>query len=196
MQLRTGGWLYEAGRITAIEAWAIGVHVNFGSVADVNNNPRNPVINTRSFGEDPVRVSELASAYVEGLKAGGMLATVKHFPGHGDTEVDSHLGLPISSHPRERLESVELIPFRSSMAAGADAVMTAHIQMPALEPAARIPATFSSRIVEHLLRDKLGFDGLVFTDSMRMRAISELMPPGASCGESCDSWSRCNSSLT
>ena len=168
---------YEAGRITAIEARAIGVHVNFGPVADVNNNPRNPVINTRSFGEDPVRVGELASAYVEGLKAGGMLATAKHFPGHGDTEVDSHLGLPIISHPRERLESVELIPFRSSIAAGADAVMTAHIQLPALEPAARTPATFSSRIVQQLLRDELGFDGLVFTDSMRMRAISELMPP-------------------
>ena len=169
---------YEAGRITAIEARAIGVHVNFGPVADVNNNPRNPVINTRSFGEDPVKVGELASAYVEGLKAGGMLATAKHFPGHGDTEVDSHLGLPIISHPRERLERVELIPFKSSIAAGADAVMTAHIQLPALEPAARTPATFSFRIVEQLLRDELGFDGLVFTDSMRMRAISDLMPPG------------------
>ena len=168
---------YEAGRITATEARAIGVHVNFAPVVDVNNNPRNPVINTRAFGEDPARVGELARAYIEGLKAGGMLATVKHFPGHGDTDVDSHLGLPIIRHPRARLDRVELPPFRAGLAAGADAVMTAHIELPELEPAAATPATFSLRIVGDLLRDELGFDGLVFTDSMRMRAMSDLMPP-------------------
>ena len=95
---------YEAGRITAVEARAIGVHINLAPVVDVNNNPRNPVINTRSFGEDPAQVGAIASAYVNGLRAGGMLATLKHFPGHGDTDVDSHLGLPLIAHPRERLE--------------------------------------------------------------------------------------------
>ena len=169
---------FEAGRITAAEARAIGVHVNFAPVVDVNNNPRNPVINIRSFGEDPERVGALAAAYVEGLQAGGMLATVKHFPGHGDTDVDSHLGLPIIHHARARLERMELVPFRAGIAAGADAVMTAHIELPALDPTPATPATFSPAIVERLLREELGFDGLVFTDSMRMRAVSELMPPG------------------
>lgn len=169
---------YEAGRITATEARAIGVHVNFAPVADVNNNPRNPVINTRSFGEDPARVGELARAYVEGLQAGGMLATLKHFPGHGDTDVDSHLGLPVIHHGRARLDRVELAPFRLGVTAGADAVMTAHIELPTLDPEPATPATFSQRVVEGLLREELGFDGLVFTDSMRMRAVSEMMPPG------------------
>lgn len=169
---------YEAGRITAIEARAIGVHVNFAPVADVNNNPRNPVINTRSFGQDPDRVGEMAKAYVEGLRAGGMLSTLKHFPGHGDTDVDSHLGLPIIRHARDRLDAVELSPFRVGFAAGADAVMTAHIELPELESADATPATFSPRIVEELLREELGFDGLVFTDSMRMRAVSEMASPG------------------
>lgn len=168
----------EAGRITALEARAIGVHVNFAPVVDVNNNPRNPVINTRSFGEDPARVSELATAYIEGLKAGGMLATVKHFPGHGDTDIDSHRGLPIITHPRERLDQIEFPPFRAGIAAGSDGVMTAHIQMPELEPAEGTPATFSDRIVTQLLRGELGFDGLVFTDSMRMRAVTDMTSPG------------------
>ena len=169
---------FEAGRVTATEARAIGVHVNFAPVVDVNNNPRNPVINIRSFGEDPRRVGALARAYVAGLQAGGMLATVKHFPGHGDTDVDSHIGLPTINHPRARLERIELVPFRAGLAAGAAAVMTAHIQLPALEPAPATPATFSARIVDGLLRDELGFGGLVFTDSMRMRAVSALVPPG------------------
>ena len=168
---------YEAGRITATEARAIGVHVNFAPVVDVNNNPRNPVINTRSFGEDPARVGDLARAYIEGLHAGGMLATLKHFPGHGDTNVDSHLGLPIIHHGRDRLDRVELAPFRVGFAAGADAVMTAHIELPALGSPAGTPATFSPRIVDRLLRDELGFGGLVFTDSMRMRAVAELVTP-------------------
>ena len=168
---------FEAGRIAAAEARAMGVHVNFAPVVDVNNNPRNPVINIRSFGEDPARVGALASAYIEGLRAGGMLATVKHFPGHGDTDVDSHLGLPIIHHPRERLDRIELVPFRAGIAAGADAVMTAHIELPALDPAPATPATFSGPIVQRLLRGELAFDGLVFTDSMRMRAVSEMVPP-------------------
>ena len=169
---------FEAARVTAMESRAIGVHVNFAPVVDVNNNPRNPVINTRSFGEDPTRVSELATAYVEGLKAGGMLATVKHFPGHGDTDVDSHVGLPIIRHPRARLDAIELPPFRAAIAVGADGVMTAHIELPELDPTPGTPTTFSARIVTSLLRNELGFDGLIFTDSMRMRAVSEMVTPG------------------
>ena len=138
---------YEAGRVTGEEARALGVHVNFAPVVDVNNNPRNPVINTRSYGEDPELVGRLASAYIRGLQAAGVSATLKHFPGHGDTDVDSHLGLPIIKHPRERLEQIELPPFRAGIAAGADAVMTAHIEMPALDPTPNTPTTLSRPIV-------------------------------------------------
>ena len=110
------------------------MHVNFAPVVDVNNNARNPVINTRSFGENPELVGRLASAYIKGLQAAGVMATLKHFPGHGDTDVDSHIGLPVIKHPRERLDRIELPPFRMGIAAGADAVMTAHIEMPAIDP--------------------------------------------------------------
>lgn len=167
----------EAGRITGLEARAMGVHVNFAPVADVNNNPRNPVINTRSFGEDPRRVGALAAAFVRGLHEGGALATLKHFPGHGDTDVDSHLGLPIIRHPRERLEAIELVPFRAAIADGADAVMTAHIQLPAFDAAPDSPATLSRPIVTGLLRGELKHDGLVFTDSMTMDAVAKMLSP-------------------
>ena len=169
---------FESARITALESRAMGVHVNFAPIADVNNNPRNPVINTRAFGEQPDAVGRLASAYVRGLHAGGVLATLKHFPGHGDTDVDSHLGLPIINHPRERLEQVELAPFRAGLASGADAVMTAHIQLPALDPSEFSPATLSQPIVTGLLRGQLKFDGLIYTDSMGMDAVAHRMPPG------------------
>ena len=166
---------FEAGRITAIEGRAMGVHVNFAPVADVNNNPRNPVINTRSFGEDPARVGALVAAYVRGLQQGGMLATLKHFPGHGDTETDSHLGLPLITHPRDRLDALELPPFRAGLAAGASAVMVAHVELPALDPD-KMPATFSRAVVTDLLRRDLAFDGLVVTDAMKMDAIIRMMP--------------------
>ena len=169
---------FEAGRITAVEGRAVGVQVDFAPVVDVNDNPRNPVINTRSFGEDPAAVGRFGSAYVRGLQAGGMLATLKHFPGHGNTDVDSHLGLPIIREPRAELDQVELAPFRAGIAAGADAVMIAHIEMPALDPAPETPATFSRPIVTGLLRGELGFGGLVYTDSMSMDAITKMLPPG------------------
>jgi beta-glucosidase-like glycosyl hydrolase len=168
---------FEAGRVTAVEGRAMGVHVNFAPVADVNNNPRNPVINTRSFGEDPARVGALVAAYVRGLQQGGMVATVKHFPGHGDTDVDSHLGLPIITHPRARFESIELPPFRAGMAAGAAAAMVAHIELPAIDPD-RGPATFSRAVVTDFLRRDLAFPGLIITDAMKMDAITRMMPPG------------------
>lgn len=176
----------QAGRIAGLEGRALGIHVNFAPVADVNNNPRNPVINTRSFGEGQMRVfggapssvSSMVAAYVRGLSQGGMLATIKHFPGHGDTDVDSHLGLPLIEHPRTRLDEIELPPFKSGIAAGAAAVMTAHIMMPALEPRPETPITFSEPVVSGLLRGELGFDGLVFTDSMSMQAVTRIETPG------------------
>ena len=170
--------VYEAAHITALESLAIGVHVNFAPVADVNNNPRNPVINTRSFGEDPKLVSTMASAYVRGLQDAGMVATLKHFPGHGDTEVDTHLGLATILHSRDRLEKVEWVPFRAGVIAGAGAIMTAHIELPAIESRPGTPTTFSAPVIQGVLRDTLGFDGLVYTDSMSMRAVSDMVSPG------------------
>ncbi len=169
---------YEAGRITAVESRAIGVQVNFAPVVDVNNNPRNPVINTRSYGEDPAAVGRLGSAYVRGLQAGGMIATLKHFPGHGDTDVDSHLGLPIIRDPRESLDRTEFPPFRAGIAAGAGAVMTAHIEMPALDPAPNTPTTLSQPIVTGVLRRDMGFEGIIYTDSMGMAGVTALYKPG------------------
>jgi beta-N-acetylhexosaminidase len=169
---------YEAGRITAIESRAIGVQVNFAPVVDVNNNPRNPVINTRSYGEDPALVGRLGSAYVRGLQAGGMIATLKHFPGHGDTDVDSHLGLPIINDPRDTLDRTEFPPFRAGIAAGAGAVMTAHIEMPALDPSPNTPTTLSRPIVSGVLRREFGFDGLIYTDSMGMAGVAAMYKPG------------------
>ena len=169
---------FEAGRITAIESRAIGVQVNFAPVVDVNNNPRNPVINTRSYGEDPELVGGLGAAYVRGLQAAGMIATLKHFPGHGDTDTDSHLGLPIIKDPRETLEKIEWPPFRAGIAAGAGAVMTGHIEMPALDPAPNTPTTLSGPIVTGVLRRDLGFGGLIYTDSMGMAGVTALYKPG------------------
>ncbi len=166
---------YEAGKVVGAESRALGVHVDYGPVADVNNNPRNPVINIRSFGEDPARAGAMVAGWVKGLQDAGMLATLKHFPGHGDTDVDSHLGLPIVAHPRERLDAVELPPFRSGIAAGASGVMVAHIELPAIDPEKQ-PATFSSKVIGTLLRP--GFDGLIYSDSMKMAAITRMASPG------------------
>jgi beta-N-acetylhexosaminidase len=168
----------EAGRITAIESRALGVHVNFAPVVDVNNNPRNPVINTRSYGEDPALVGRLASAYIRGLQSAGMMATLKHFPGHGDTDVDSHIGLPIIMHPRDRFQQLELPPFRDGIVAGAAAVMTGHIVVPSLDPDPKMPTTLSKPIVTGLLRDELKFEGVVYTDSMGMAGVAATHSPG------------------
>jgi beta-N-acetylhexosaminidase len=169
---------YAAGKITAEESRAIGVQVDFAPVVDVNNNPRNPVINTRSYGEDPALVARLGSAFARGLQDGGMIATLKHFPGHGDTDVDSHLGLPIIKHPRETLDRTEFPPFKAGIAAGAGAIMTAHIEMPALDPTPNTPTTLSRSIVSDVLRREMGFDGIVYTDSMGMAGVAKLYTPG------------------
>jgi len=168
---------FAAGALAATEAKAVGVTIDFYPVVDVNNNPRNPIINIRSFGEDPALVSEMATAYIRGIQSVGEMATAKHFPGHGDTSVDSHLGLPLIDHPRERLDRIELVPFKAAIAAGVDAIMSSHIVLPALDPTPGIPATLSRPILTGLLRNELKFNGLIFTDSMTMDAISKGWPP-------------------
>ena len=169
---------YTVGRITAAEARAIGVHWVFAPVADVNSNPANPIINVRSFGEDPQRVSAFVGAYVHGVEENGALSTAKHFPGHGDTQVDSHLDLPVVSSDRAHLNSVELPPFRAAIAAGASTVMTGHLAVPALERETGRPATLSPKIISGLLRSELGFDGLVVTDAMDMGGVAQHYQPG------------------
>lgn len=168
---------YRAGQITAIEGRAMGIHVNFYPVLDVNNNPRNPIINIRSFGEDVALVSRLGQAYIRGAQENGQLATAKHFPGHGDTSQDSHLELPVITVGRDRLERVELPPFRAAIRAGVAAIMTAHIALPHLEPERGVPATLSPAILTGLLRTELGFQGLIFTDAMEMRGIADHFTP-------------------
>lgn len=168
---------FLAGRLAATEGRSVGVLVDFYPVVDVNNNPRNPIINIRSFGENVDLVSEMAAAYIKGIHAGGMLATAKHFPGHGDTAVDTHLGLPIIEYPRSHLDQIELPPFKAAIVAGVDAVMSTHIVLPALDPTPGIPATLSRPILTGLLRGEMKFDGLVFTDSMSMNAITKGFPP-------------------
>ena len=160
---------YTIGRVAALEGRAVGIHVNFAPDADVNNNPLNPIINIRSFGEDPRAVAKLVRAYVRGLQDNGMLATLKHFPGHGDTDVDSHIGLPTIRATYGRLDSVELVPFRAGIEAGAQVVMSAHIAFPTLTGDA--PSTLSAAVLTGVLRDSLKFRGLVVTDALQMGAI-------------------------
>jgi len=167
----------RAGRLGASEGRALGVQLDFYPVVDVNVNPQNPVINVRSFGEDPELVARMATAYMRGIQQGGMLATAKHFPGHGDTATDTHLDLAVVEHPRARLDAVELLPFKAAIAAGIDAVMTSHIRLPALDPSEGLPATLSRPILTGLLRQELGFRGLVVTDSMSMQAVSRRFAP-------------------
>ncbi len=163
---------YDAGRIIASEGRAVGIHVNFAPVVDVNNNPSNPVINVRSFGEDPTRVARLSALFVHGTLDGGELPTAKHFPGHGDTDVDSHVGLPVVSADVAHLMNVELVPFKAAIEAGTAMVMTAHIALPAIDSMGT-PATLSPRIITGLLRDSLGFRGVAITDAMTMEGIGK-----------------------
>ena len=168
---------YEMGRITAREARAVGIHIPFAPVLDVNNNPDNPIINVRSFGENPEEVAGLGAAFVRGVQENGAIATGKHFPGHGDTEIDSHLGLPVIPHSRARMDSVELFPFARAIEAGMGAVMTAHISVPSLDGGVGDPSTLSSAVLTDLLRNEMEFDGLLFTDAMDMSAISRAHSP-------------------
>ncbi|MDQ6886265.1 MAG: beta-N-acetylhexosaminidase [Gemmatimonadota bacterium] len=163
---------FEVGRIVGQEARGVGIQVAFAPVVDVNNNPANPVINTRSFGESPGDVARLSAEFIRGVQSQGVAATAKHFPGHGDTDTDSHLALPIVKSSRTRLDSVELVPFRAAIAAGVAAVMSAHIALPAMgEPTT--PATLVPQVITGLLRDTLGFGGVIFTDALTMEAVGK-----------------------
>jgi beta-N-acetylhexosaminidase len=180
----TGNKEYAArfGAITAEEARAVGVHWDFFPVADVNSNPNNPIINTRSFGEDPAAVGDLVAAFIVGAKTHGMLTTAKHFPGHGDTSTDSHLGVAKVEGDLARLESVELPPFRNAIQAGVDSVMVAHLSVPALDADPNKVATISKNVIDGVLREKLGFKNIIVTDALEMRGLTSLYPPERSGG--------------
>src|SRR5215813_1820536 len=198
-------WARLQGEATALQARSVGINWLFAPVADVNNNPNNPVINTRSFGADPATVAEFTRAFVEGAQAAGAMACAKHFPGHGDTATDSHIGLPLVNVSRERLEKLELVPFRAAIEAGVGSIMSAHIALPQIETdlaapvrtlgereaaaaeflsrteagAARVtlPSTLSPKIITGLLREELKFDGLIVTDALSMAGIAARYTP-------------------
>ncbi|SCF34286.1 beta-N-acetylhexosaminidase [Micromonospora viridifaciens] len=175
MALGAGRSVDDAGtaaRITGQELRAVGINQDLAPVADVNVNPANPVIGVRSFGEDPSIAADMVAAQVTNYQAAGVAATVKHFPGHGDTAVDSHSGLPVIAHSRAELDRIDLPPFRAAIARGADAIMTAHIVVPALDPSGD-PATLSHPILTGLLRQELGYDGVVVTDSLGMAGVRQ-----------------------
>jgi beta-N-acetylhexosaminidase len=169
---------YQIGRITALEGRAVGIHFAFAPAADVNNNPANPIINTRSFGEDPHAVGRLVAAAIRGIQDHGMIATAKHFPGHGDTGTDSHLALPVIAADWARFDSLELIPFRAAIDAGVHAVMSAHIALPGIDPGESRPATVAPNILTGVLRDSLGFRGLTVTDALNMGGVVSKYGPG------------------
>jgi beta-N-acetylhexosaminidase len=168
---------YAVARSIAREMRAIGLHWNFAPVADINTNPANPIINVRSFGETAELVARHVAAYVRGMQDEGIIACAKHFPGHGDTERDSHIEVPVVRADRARLESVELVPFREAIAAGVRSMMIAHVAIPALDPTGT-PASLSRALTEELVRGWLGYDGVIVTDAMDMHAITEMLPPG------------------
>lgn len=170
--------IYQMGVDIAQQLKRLGVHVNFAPVVDVNNNPDNPVINTRSFGEDKVNVARKGLAFMMGMQDNYVIATAKHFPGHGDTDTDSHHTLPIIHHSQERLDSLELYPFRQLIRAGLGSMMIAHLNIPALDSTPQLASTLSKPIVTDLLRNDMGFKGLIFTDALNMKGVSNYFKPG------------------
>lgn len=168
---------YRVGRAMGRQLRALGINMDLAPVLDVNNNPDNPVIGVRSFGEDPQVVARLGAATIAGLRDAGVAAVGKHFPGHGDTALDSHFTLPAIPHRRERLEQVELVPFRAAVAAGVEAIMTAHVTFPAIDPRPGISATLSPAALTGLLRRDLGFPGVIMTDAIEMKSVSEFHGP-------------------
>ncbi|MEO0565863.1 MAG: glycoside hydrolase family 3 protein, partial [Chloroflexota bacterium] len=162
---------YRVGAAQSIELRAVGIHMNLAPVADLETNPDNPVIFRRAYGSDPQIVSPTISATVQGMQDNGVIATLKHFPGHGDTSEDSHLELPVLPYDRRAINELELIPFRAGIGAGAEAVMMGHLALPEIEPIPDLPASLSHRIVTGILREELGFDGIIMTDAMDMDAI-------------------------
>ncbi len=166
------------GRITAIEARAVGIHVAYAPVADVNSNPDNPIINIRSYGEDPHWVARFVEGYIQGVQGNDVLATAKHFPGHGDTAEDSHARLPVLDITRNRFNRVESIPFRKSIESNVAQIMSAHIAFPELTQKEKIPATLSREILTGLLRDEMGFEGLIVTDALNMAGVADHFSEG------------------
>ncbi len=167
---------YQMGREIGRQLTMLGVHVNFAPVVDINSNPQNPVIGMRAFGSDKETVAEFGIAYMRGLQDVGIIACAKHFPGHGDTAEDSHEELPLLLHSLAQLEERELYPFRQLIAAGVQSVMTAHLEIPALEE--KLPASLSHAVVTDLLRQKMGFEGLIFTDALGMKGVASQFEPG------------------
>lgn len=170
--------LRKIGGLVGEELAALGFNVNFAPVMDVNTDPANPVIGDRAFGDDPASVATKGTAYIAGLRDAGIAGTAKHFPGHGDTRSDSHYQLPVVSQPKERLQTTELAPFRAAIAAGVDLIMTAHVYYPALEPETGQPATLSHAILTGLLRETEGYDRVIITDAMNMKAVTDYLPAG------------------
>jgi beta-N-acetylhexosaminidase len=168
---------YRMGKVTALEARAIGIHMTYAPVVDVNINPDNPIINVRSFGEDPQQVGRLAVPFIKGCQENGLIATAKHFPGHGDTAEDSHTVLPTVNADRERLDRVEIYPFKIAVEAGVQAIMAAHLSLPALDPTPDVPSSLSKPILTGLLREELGFEGMIVTDAMGMGGVTTLYEP-------------------
>ncbi len=167
--------IYEMGKEIAEHCKRMGIHFNFGPVVDINNNPENPVINERSFGEDKYYVTQKATQYMNGLQENGLIATAKHFPGHGDTNTDSHLSTPVINHTRSHLENIEIFPFKSLIQSGVQSIMVGHLYVPALDNTPKLCASLSPKIITDLLRNELGFDGLVITDAMEMKGVPKII---------------------
>ena len=176
--IKNDSLIFEMGREVARQCKRIGITINFAPDIDINNNPKNPVIGVRSFGENRVKVSQKGSAYMKGMQHEHLLTTGKHFPGHGDTDADSHFSLPVINESRKRLDSLELYPFRQLIANGLSGVMVAHLQVPILEKNKNTPTTLSSLVVTKLLKEEMGFKGLIFTDALNMKGVSKSAKPG------------------
>ncbi len=170
--------LYEMGQEVARQCRRLGIHVNFAPVVDVNNNPNNPVINTRSFGEDRYNVAAKSYMYMKGMQDGNIIACAKHFPGHGDTDVDSHLDLPIINHSRQRLDSLELFPFKVLAQHGVQSMMVAHLSVPNIDDTKNLATSLSPKAVTDLLKNEIGFEGLIFTDALEMKGVAKHFAPG------------------
>ncbi len=176
--IRNDSMLYFMGLEIARQMKVLGLNLNLAPVADINNNPNNPVINYRSFGENKIKVTNKTLMYSSGLQDGGIAATAKHFPGHGDTDTDSHHALPQINHSKTRFDTLELIPFKSLIDDGISSVMSAHLNIPAYDPEENLPSTLSKNIIKGLLKDTLGFNGLVITDAMNMRGLTDYYDAG------------------
>src|SRR6202012_1589677 len=170
--------IYKMGQQVAYDFKRIGMQMNFGPDMDINNNPDNPVINYRSFGDNKYNVAQKGIAYFTGMQSEGLLTTAKHFPGHGDTNVDSHFDLPLLPFTRKRLDTLEEYPFKQAINAGISGIMVAHMDIPALDDTKNLPSTLSPKIVTGILKDSLGFKGLVVSDAMEMKAVTKYFPDG------------------